>query len=192
MIFVWNLQVHSSESCYFAWGVSWSRTPCYYIRVFGKWVTVWPPVQCVIKGIRYTDYYILQCVYTLLYIVIRMIHVSLFKDHRKIGDIQMRCNILLQAALGLSYLHSEEGGLSAAVHLDVKRSERSMHLSIRYYWCYLLHCSNNILLDGAMRAKIGDFGFAMQLPQKAGGKSFICTSMLCGTPSYVAPEFLSG
>ena len=54
-----------------------------------------------------------------------MIHLSLFKEHRKLGDIQMRCNILLQAALGLSYLHSEEGGLSAAVHLDVKRSEVS-------------------------------------------------------------------
>ena len=43
-----------------------------------------------------------------------------------------------------------------------------------------------------MQAKIGDFDFAMQLPQKAGGKSFIRTSMPCGTPGYVAPEFLSG
>ena len=63
-------------------------------------------------------------VYTYL-MLLRMIHLSLFKEHRKLGDIQMRCNILLQAALGLSYLHSEEGGLSAAVHLDVKRSEES-------------------------------------------------------------------
>ena len=106
----------------------------------------------------------------------------------------MRCNILLQAALGLSYLHSEEGGLSAAVHLDVKRSERSEYaLKCQLLFIILsLYCSNNILLDGAMRAKIGDFGFAMQLPEKTGGQSFIRTSMLCGTPGYVAPEFLSG
>ena len=32
----------------------------------------------------------------------------------------------------------------------------------------------------------------MQLPEKTGGKSFIRTSILCATPGYVAPEFLSG
>lgn len=43
-----------------------------------------------------------------------------------------------------------------------------------------------------MQAKIGDFGFAMQIPDRTGGKSFIRTSVtvLCGTPGYVAPEFL--
>lgn len=40
---------------------------------------------------------------------------------RKLGDIQMRCQILLEAAMGLAYLHSQEGGFSAVVHLDVKR-----------------------------------------------------------------------
>lgn len=41
-----------------------------------------------------------------------------------------------------------------------------------------------------MQAKIGDFGFAMQIPDRTGGKSFIHTSVLRGTPGYVAPEFL--
>ena len=41
---------------------------------------------------------------------------------RKLGDIQMRCKIiLLEAAMGLAYLHSQEGGFSTVVHLDVKK-----------------------------------------------------------------------
>lgn len=44
-----------------------------------------------------------------------------------------------------------------------------------------------------MRAKIGDFGFAMQIPECASGKkSFIHTSMVCGTTGYVAPEIHRG
>jgi len=41
----------------------------------------------------------------------------------------MRCTILLEAAMGLAYLHSEEGGLSAVVHLDVKRLASSIMLT---------------------------------------------------------------
>ena len=64
-------------------------------------------------------------VYTYL-ILLRMIHLSLFKEHRKLGDIQMRCNILLQATLGLSYLHSEEGGLLCTYRCEEVRSEHAL------------------------------------------------------------------
>lgn len=43
-----------------------------------------------------------------------------------------------------------------------------------------------------MRAKLGDFGFAMQLPELATGKSFVHTSMVCGSEGYIAPEFHRG
>jgi len=44
-------------------------------------------------------------------------------QHRKrgLGDSQMRIRILYEAATGLAYLHSKEGGLQPVLHLDVKR-----------------------------------------------------------------------
>ena len=111
----------------------------------------------------------------------------------------MRCRILLEAAKGLAYLHSEEGGLTPVVHLDVKRYSiliqciqcRMLTNAIILY-CIITSHSSNILLDGALRAKIGDFGFAMEMPKPTGGKSFVRTSSVCGTRGYVAPEFHQG
>ena len=47
--------------------------------------------------------------------------VILIKQHHKLGDAQMRLKILYEAATGLAYLHSQEGGLVPVLHLDVKR-----------------------------------------------------------------------
>ena len=106
----------------------------------------------------------------------------------------MRCKLLLEAATGLAYLHSTEGGLEPILHLDVKRlaiiTSSSWHTNKLLLYTYVP--SSNILLDGAMKAKLGDFGFAMKLPKLPTGKSFIHTSLKCGTEGYIAPEFHRG
>ena len=57
------------------------------------------------------------------YITVKLLFlfVILIIQHRKLGDAQMRLKILYEAATGLAYLHSREGGLVPVLHLDVKR-----------------------------------------------------------------------
>ncbi len=43
-----------------------------------------------------------------------------------------------------------------------------------------------------MRAKVGDFGFAMKLPTLPDGRSYIRTLDERGTPGYIAPEYQRG
>lgn len=50
----------------------------------------------------------------------------------------------------------------------------------------------NILLDEHFVAKLGDFGFARQIPKFEAGKSFYHISASYGTPGYQAPECARG
>ncbi len=43
-----------------------------------------------------------------------------------------------------------------------------------------------------MRATLGDFGLAMQMPKPTKGKSFVSASIRCGTEGYIAPGFHRG
>lgn len=56
----------------------------------------------------------------------------------------------------------------------------------------ILYTSANILLDVNMTAKVGDFGFAKEVPKLIGGRSFYSMKLGCGTPGYTAPELLNG
>ncbi|XP_073139274.1 probable serine/threonine-protein kinase At1g01540 [Henckelia pumila] len=77
----------------------------------------------------------------------------------------IRMNILLGTAKGLTYLH--EGLEPKVVHRDIK--------------------SSNILLDKQWSAKVSDFGLAKLLGSE---RSYITTRVM-GTFGYVAPEYAS-
>lgn len=80
-------------------------------------------------------------------------------------DWQTRCNIILDIAKGLSYLHEECRHRIA--HLDIK--------------------PQNILLDEKFNAKVADFGLSKLIDRD---QREIMTR-LRGTPGYLAPEWLT-
>ena len=56
----------------------------------------------------------------------------------------------------------------------------------------LLICSSNILVDSNYTGKLGDFGFAKQVPTAIDGRSYFSDVTQCGTQGYMAPEILDG
>lgn len=78
---------------------------------------------------------------------------------------EIRMNIILGTAKGLSYLH--EGLEPKVVHRDIK--------------------SSNILIDKHWNPKVSDFGLAKLL----GSESSYITTRVMGTFGYVAPEYAS-
>lgn len=78
---------------------------------------------------------------------------------------EIRMNIILGTAKGLSYLH--EGLEPKVIHRDIK--------------------SSNILLDKQWNSKVADFGLAKLL----GSERSYTTTRVMGTFGYVAPEYAS-
>ncbi|KAK6911998.1 LysM domain [Dillenia turbinata] len=87
------------------------------------------------------------------------------KGHTTLSWI-MRVQIALDAARGLEYIH--EHTKNHYVHRDIKTS--------------------NILLDGAFRAKVSDFGLAKLVGKSNDGEA--STTKVVGTFGYLAPEYL--
>ncbi|KAL6224825.1 hypothetical protein ACLB2K_003680 [Fragaria x ananassa] len=90
--------------------------------------------------------------------------------HGDVGPVspltwEIRMNIILKTAKGLSYLH--EGLEPKVIHRDIK--------------------SSNILLDKQWNAKVSDFGLAKLIGSE---RSYITTRVM-GTFGYVAPEYAS-
>ncbi|KAK1284218.1 L-type lectin-domain containing receptor kinase IV.1 [Acorus calamus] len=83
-------------------------------------------------------------------------------ETRRVLDWERRMGVLRGIAAGLVYLHEEWE--QVVVHRDVKAS--------------------NVLLDGEMNARLGDFGLA-RLHEH--GKD-MCTTRIVGTLGYIAPE----
>ncbi|XP_010654618.1 lysM domain receptor-like kinase 3 isoform X2 [Vitis vinifera] len=88
------------------------------------------------------------------------------KGHTSLSWI-MRVQIALDAARGIEYIH--EHTKTHYVHRDIKTS--------------------NILLDGAFRAKISDFGLAKLVGKTGEGEA--SATRVVGTFGYLAPEYLS-
>lgn len=87
------------------------------------------------------------------------------KGHTSLSWI-MRVQIALDAARGLEYIH--EHTKAHYVHRDIKTS--------------------NILLDGAFRAKISDFGLAKLVGKTNDGEA--SATRVVGTFGYLAPEYM--
>ncbi|KAK1320427.1 L-type lectin-domain containing receptor kinase S.4 [Acorus calamus] len=84
------------------------------------------------------------------------------RETRSVLDWERRIGVLRGIVAGLVYLHEEWE--QVVVHRDVKAS--------------------NVLLDGEMNARLGDFGLA-RLHEH--GKD-MCTTRVVGTLGYIAPE----
>ena len=91
-----------------------------------------------------------------------------------------RKSALTDVCRGLAYLHA--GGM---IHQDIKP-----YIVLYKYLIY--RSSSNILLDGHFIAKLGDFGFCIDLPETSEGRTFVTAPLLARTQGYYAPEICNG
>ncbi|KAL6983632.1 putative serine/threonine-protein kinase pbl28, variant 2 [Sarracenia purpurea var. burkii] len=107
------------------------------------------------------------------FLVYEYMHNGNLQDHLNgIGEMKMewplRLKVALEAARGLSYLHSGSVVGIPIVHRDFK--------------------STNILLNANFEAKISDFGLAKLMPE---GQETCMTARVLGTFGYFDPEYTS-
>ena len=56
----------------------------------------------------------------------------------------------------------------------------------------LITFSQNILLDTTFKAKLGDFGFALDIPENHSGRTLVSAPLIARTEGYFAPELIGG
>lgn len=61
-----------------------------------------------------------------------------------------------------------------------------------YYTQCNTHFRANILLDSHFHAKLGDFGFAYEIPEVKKGRTMVTTPTFARTEGYYAPELVHG
>ncbi len=72
-------------------------------------------------------------------------------------------------------------------------TDRSCCLQGTIYKRLLIHlCRANILIDRQYNGKLGDFGFALQLPEVDKGRTYVTTATFARTEGYYAPELHHG
>ena len=52
--------------------------------------------------------------------------------------------------------------------------------------------SQNILLDNEFKAVVGDFRFALEIPQSVSGRTLVTAPLIARTEGYFPPELMSG
>ena len=56
----------------------------------------------------------------------------------------------------------------------------------------LIHYSLNILISRSFTAKLGDFGFALEMPKHQAGCTLVTAPLIARTDGYCPPELLHG
>ena len=95
----------------------------------------------------------------------------------------MRYSIIKDIFRGVAFLHEAKPPL---IHQDIK----SLVETIMIIACIV--SSPNIVLDENFVAKVGDFGFSLELPNCVSGRTMVTAPLLARTEGYYPPESMSG
>lgn len=114
----------------------------------------------------------------------------LFQQNKSPMSWNQRCKILKDACRGLVWLHESDPPL---IHQDIKSY---VYTSIFHYELIpsiksTIHtCRANILINRGGTGKLGDFGFALELPESS--STVVTAPSFARTEGYYAPELVSG
>ena len=94
---------------------------------------------------------------------------------------------------GLAYLHAGNPPLIHAPGYKIVRIKLVMQWKKKSF-CKIIsiHCSLNILISHAFTAKLGDFGFALEMPKHQAGRTLVTAPLIARTDGYCPPELLHG
>ena len=94
---------------------------------------------------------------------------------------------------GLAYLHAGNPPLIHVPGYKIVRIKLVMQWKKKSF-CKIIsiHCSLNILISHAFTAKLGDFGFALEMPKHQAGRTLVTAPLIARTDGYCPPELLHG
>ena len=92
-----------------------------------------------------------------------------------LSDIQMQLATI-------SEQNTQRDSALKQLEIDIKEIKQSKVVTDR----------NNVLLDQHFVAKVGDFGFAWEVPQCVSGRTLITAPIIARSEGYYAPETLTG
>ena len=104
-------------------------------------------------------------------------------------DWHKRSKILKGACRGLAWLHSNKPPL---VHQDIKSYVLISDFCDLVSIIGLYDFSANVLIDSAYTAKLGDFGFSLEMPEINPKRTLVTSPFLAFTQGYTAPEVTEG
>ena len=99
--------------------------------------------------------------------------------------MDIRLSIIKDVYQGVAYLHADKPPF---IYQDIK----SYVYEFICNDCFNNVCKHNVLLDSNFVAKVGDFGFCLELPQSESGRTMFTAPLISTTEGYFPPELATG